>query len=72
MDEGFSVVEFAEDGTAEYVRRGVDIDAAVNAFASCIGTKDESKRRVIILLGAEIHIEWTPQTGMSYARKAAI
>lgn len=73
MDQArFSVVEFTEDGHAGYVQRDVNVDEAVNSFASCIGTKNDSRRRVIILVGDHIHVEWTPQTGMNCARKPVI
>ena len=68
-DARFSVFQFLEDGTCEYIRRSVNVDAAVNAFAACVGSQNGATRTVIILAGNCVHIEWTFGGGI---RKAVI
>jgi hypothetical protein len=72
MDQArFSVFQFLENGSAEYVKKDVNLDVAVNAFANCVGAAGTT-RRVIIMVGDCVHIEWTFRGGVSVARKAAI
>jgi hypothetical protein len=71
MDQArFSVYRFLEDGSCDFVRKDVNVEAAVNAFAICVGVQNGSTRRVIILVGDCVHIEWTSGGGISYSRKA--
>ena len=68
-DARFSVYKFAADGSCDFVRRDVNAEAAVNAFATCVGAQNG---RVIILVGDSVHIEWTNRGGISCARKAVV
>lgn len=72
MDQArFSVFQFLENGSAEYVKKDVNLDVAVNAFANCVGVAGTT-RKVIILAGDSIHVEWTFRAGISVAKKAGI
>lgn len=65
----FSVCKFAADGTRDFVRRDVNVEVAVDAFATCVGAQYGTTRRVILLAGDCVHIEWTLGGGLIFARK---
>jgi hypothetical protein len=58
----FSVCQFFEDGTYEYVRRLVDLKTAVDAFmhyTTSVGAKLGMTKKVIIIDGGDfINMEW--------------
>ena len=66
----FNVVQFFEDGSYEYVRRGVDAKAAVEAakhYTECVGAVLGTTRRVIITDGGDsTNFEWRYGEGVVY------
>ena len=68
MDQArFSVCQYLEDGSCEYVRRYVGVDQAVEAFSNCVVAR--STKRVIVTDG-QVSLEWTFGGGIT--RKAGI
>jgi hypothetical protein len=71
MDEQYSVCQFFEDGTHEYVRRHVDAKAAVEAakhYTSNVAAKIGFVHRVIITDGGDcICFEWQHGKGVTFA-----
>ena len=70
MDEQFSVCQFFEDGTYEYVRRFVSMDDAAKAFAHytvSVAARYGMVRRVIITDGGDcICMEWVYGVGITF------
>jgi len=63
MDQArFSVCQYLEDGSCEYVRRYVDVDQAVEAFSNCVVAAPG--RRVVVTNG-QVNLEWTLRGGIS-------
>lgn len=65
-EERFSVCQYREDGSCEYVRRFVGVDEAVEAFSQRVG----GHARVIVTDGDGVNLEWTFRGGMRNPRKA--
>jgi len=61
-EERFSVCQYREDGSYEYVRRYVNVDQAVEAFSNCVAAA--SSRRVVVTNG-QVDVEWTLRGGIS-------
>jgi hypothetical protein len=67
MDQArFSVCQFFEDGSQEYIQQSVDVERAVEAFSNCVVAV--STTRVVVTNG-QVSLEWTYGQGM---RKAEI
>jgi hypothetical protein len=66
----FSVCQFFEDGSYEYVRRNVGAEEAVNAakhYTSSVGAQLGTTRRVIITDGGDsTNFEWKYGEGVTY------
>jgi hypothetical protein len=66
----FSVVQFFEDESYEYVRRGVSAEEAVKAahhYTNSVGAKLGFTRRVIITdAGDSINFEWRYKQGVTF------
>lgn len=66
----FSVVQFFEDGTSEYVRSGVGPKEAVEAahhYCHSVGAKVGITRRVIITDGGDCtNFEWKYGEGVTF------
>ena len=62
MDNEFSVCQFFEDGSYEYVRRWVTAEEAVKAathYTTCVGARLGTTTRVIITDGGDMCVfEW--------------
>lgn len=76
MSEGeFSVCQFFEDGSYEYVRRYVSGREAVEAaqhYTTCVGARIGTTRRVIITDDGDCtHFEWKFGEGVVYLPKDA-
>lgn len=73
MKGEFSVCQFFEDDSYEYVRRYVDIEEAVNAakhYTSSVGAQLGFTKRVIITDGGDcINFEWQYGQGITYPPK---
>jgi len=71
----FSVCQFFEDGSYEYVRRGVSAEEAVNAakhYTSSVGARMGMTQRVIITDGGDCtNFEWKFGEGVTYPPRAA-
>jgi hypothetical protein len=69
-DNQFSVCQFFEDGTHEYVRRFVAAEEAVKAFqgyTTSVGARLGTTRRVIITDGGDcINMEWQFGKGVTF------
>jgi hypothetical protein len=69
----YSVVQFFEDGSYEYVRRFVSAEEAVNAakhYTSSVGVQLGIVKRVIITDGGDcINFEWIAGKGIVYPPK---
>lgn len=70
MENEFSVCQFFEDGSYEYVRQWVDADEAVRAFkhySTSIAAKLGMTRRVILTDGGDyINAEWQFGKGLTF------
>jgi len=70
----FSVVQFFEDGSYEYVRRYVEAEEAVQAarhYTQSVGAKLGITVRVIITDGGDcINFEWKLGEGITYPPEA--
>lgn len=70
MSETFSVCQFFEDGSYEYVRRFVSLEEAVKAakhYTSSVAAKLGVTRRVIITDGGDcINFEWQYGKGVTF------
>ena len=70
----FSVCQFFEDGTYEYVRRMVGAQEAVEAskhYTTSVGARLGLTRRVIITDGGDcINFEWKFGEGITYPPRA--
>ena len=70
MDNEFSVCQFFEDDTYEYVRRYVSAEEAMEAFKHytvSVGAKIGITKRVIITDGGDcINAEWQFGKGLTY------
>jgi hypothetical protein len=70
----FSVCQFFEDGTHEYVRRYVDAPEAVRAFkhyTENVASELGIVKRVIITDGGDhINLEWTHGKGITFDGRA--
>lgn len=66
----YSVCQFFEDGSAEYVRRWVGAEEAVRAarhYTSSVAAKAGITRRVIITDGGDcINFEWQYGKGVTF------
>lgn len=73
MEDEFSVCQFFEDGSYEYVRRFVTADEAAKAFqhyCTSVGAKMGFTVRVIITDGGDcINAEWKRGEGLVYPPK---
>lgn len=71
--ETFSVVQFFEDGSYEYVRQFVDVREAAKAFAhytTSVGASIGTTVRVIITDGGDsICFEWVYGKGLVFPEK---
>jgi hypothetical protein len=71
----FSVCQFFEDGTSEYVRRFVSAEEAVNAakhYTESVGARFGMTVRVIITDGGDCtNFEWKYGEGITYRGEAA-
>lgn len=77
MSDGeFSVAQFFSDGTYEYVRRGVDAEAAVIAakhYTECLGARIGTTVRVIITDGGDFCcFEWIRGQGITFPPHAEL
>ena len=72
----YSVCQFLEDGSYEYVRRFVDIDEALGAFkhyTDNIATRLGLIARVIITDGGDcINLEWQKGKGITFPTKEEV
>lgn len=70
MPEEFSVCQFFEDDSYEYVRRYVDPEAAMIAFkhyTNSVGARIGTTKRVIITDGGDsINMEWQFGKGITF------
>ena len=70
MKGEFSVVQFFDDGTHEYVRRWVDIPTAIQAVKDStrsLGAKVGTTVRVIVTDGGDCTcFEWTYGVGITF------
>lgn len=70
MENEFSVCQFFEDGSYEYVRRNVSAEEAVNAakhYTTSVGARMGMTRRVIITDGGDYcNFEWKYGEGITY------
>ncbi len=75
MSDLFSVVQFFDDDTHEYVRRRVDAQHAVTAarhYCSSIGARIGTTKRVIITdNGDDTVFEWQFGKGVTFPPEAA-
>jgi hypothetical protein len=70
-EERFSVCQFFDDGSHEYVSRGVTVDEAVEAFSHYVGIGEWLGKitRVIISDSSDsIPLEWEYGKGLSFPR----
>lgn len=73
MTDLFSVVQFFEDDTHEYVRRGVEAKEAVETarhYCSSIGARLGTTMRVIITDGGDDTVEWQFGRGVTFPPEA--
>lgn len=72
MGEVFSVVQFFEDGSYEYVRRGATPEQAMKAFrhyTSSVAARIGMTKRVIIVDGGDcINAEWKFGEGVVFPK----
>ncbi len=70
MNNEFSVCQFFEDGSYEFVRRFVDAETAVKAahhYCHSVGAKIGTTRRVIITDGDDCtNFEWQYGKGVTF------
>jgi len=70
MNNEFSVCQFFEDGSYEFVRRFVDAETAVKAahhYCHSVGAKIGTTRRVIITDGDDYtNFEWQYGKGVTF------
>lgn len=70
MSETFNVVQFFEDDTYEYVRRGVGAEEAVRAakhYTESVGARMGLVKKVIITdSGDETNFEWRQGEGVVF------
>lgn len=70
MTETFSVCQFFEDGSYEYVRRGVEAEEAVKAahhYCNSVGAKMGFVKKVIITDGGDcVNFEWQYGKGVTF------
>ena len=70
MTGQFNVVQFFEDDSHEYVRRGVDAEEAVKAahhYCNCVGARLGMTRRVIITDDGDFtNFMWEYGKGVTY------
>jgi hypothetical protein len=70
MSEGFSVCQFFEDDSYEYVRRFVDAKEAVEAakhYTQSVGARIGTTKRVIITDGGDATVfEWQFCKGITF------
>ncbi len=70
MSDTYSVCQFFEDGSYEYVRRNVEPEEAVKAakhYTSSVAAKLGVTRRVIITDGGDcINFEWQYGKGVTF------
>jgi cellulase/cellobiase CelA1 len=68
--EEFSVCQFFEDGTSEYVRRNVGPKEAVDAahhYCNSVGARMGFTKRVIITDGGDcVNFEWVYGKGVTF------
>jgi len=70
----FSVFQFLDDGTCNYVRTDANIDDAVAVFATivnCVGARIGTTRRVVITDGRD-SVQWTFGRGISYLKAVMV
>jgi hypothetical protein len=71
----FSVCQFFEDGSYEYVRRNVSAEEAVNAakhYTTSVGARMGMTKRVIITDGGDCtNFEWKYGEGITYPPRNA-
>lgn len=76
MSNEFSVVQFFEDGTYEYVRRFVSAEEAMTAakhYMSSVGVKMGLVKRVIITDGGDCCcFDWNPTDGVVFPSKETV
>lgn len=69
-EELYNVVQFFEDDSYEYVRRGVTAEEAVNAahhYCHSVGAQLKFTKRVIITdMGDCINFEWVNGKGVTF------
>lgn len=75
MNNEFSVVQFFEDGTYEYVRRFVSAEEAIQAtkhYTNNVATRMGLVKRVIIVDGGDCCcFEWIHGVGITFPPKDA-
>ena len=76
MKNEFSVCQFFEDGSYEYVRRWVTAEEAMTAvkhYITCVGARIGTTKRVIITDGGDnCAFEWKFGEGVVFPTKADI
>jgi hypothetical protein len=70
MTERFSLCQFFEDGSYEYVREGVEVEEVMRAFVhycTSVGAQLGTTKRVIITdEGDAINVEWKWEEGVTF------